>query len=109
MQKSKGRFDYFHVFNEPPEALFTGMLGQSASLLQYVQSLPESALSGQYKFSIPYTGDFDLEQADLQHCLNHSTYHRGQIVTMARTIGLTDPPMTDYILFVNSRKKNEMV
>jgi uncharacterized damage-inducible protein DinB len=105
MQKSKGRFDYFHVFNEANEELFDGVADQSARLLQYVQSLTESALSEQYKFSIPYTGDFDLAQADLiQHCLNHSTYHRGQIVTMARTIGLTDPPMTDYILYSNSRK-----
>jgi uncharacterized damage-inducible protein DinB len=105
MQKSKRRFDYFHIFNEPLEVLYDGVVDQSTRLLQYVQSLPEAALSEQYKFSIPYIGDFDLPQAELvQHCLNHSTYHRGQIVTMARTLGLTDPPMTDYILYVNSRK-----
>ena len=105
MQKLKRRFDYFYVFDEPSEALYDGLLEQSARLLQYVQSLAESALSEQYQFSIPYTGDFDLTQADMiQHCLNHSTYHRGQIVTMARTVGLTDPPMTDYILYVKSRK-----
>ena len=67
--------------------------------------MTESALSEQYKFNIPCTGDFDLPQPDMiQHCLNQSTYHRGQIVTIARKIGLTDPPMTDYILYVNSGK-----
>jgi uncharacterized damage-inducible protein DinB len=30
------------------------------------------------------------------HCMNHSTYHRGQIVTMGRNLGFTDAPMTDY-------------
>jgi len=31
-----------------------------------------------------------------QHCINHGTYHRGQIITIARNIGITDPPTTDY-------------
>ena len=34
------------------------------------------------------------------HCMQHSTYHRGQIVTMARNFGLSDPPSTDYIKYV---------
>jgi uncharacterized damage-inducible protein DinB len=33
------------------------------------------------------------------HCIQHSTYHRGQLVTIARGLGLTDPPSTDYIVF----------
>lgn len=36
----------------------------------------------------------------LLHCLQHSTFHRGQIVTMGRALGLTDPPQTDYIAYV---------
>jgi len=33
----------------------------------------------------------------LIHALNHSTYHRGQIVTIARTLGLDkNIPITDY-------------
>lgn len=39
----------------------------------------------------------------IQHCINHSTYHRGQIITMGRTLGLTDPPPTDYIRFIRTR------
>lgn len=34
------------------------------------------------------------------HCMQHSTYHRGQIVTIARNLGLNDPPQTDYIAYV---------
>lgn len=106
MQGSKGRFGYFHVFNETNEVLFDGVIEQSSRFLQFVQSLDESALSERNIFSIPYVGDFDLPQAELiQHCFNHSTYHRGQIVTMARTIGLTDPPPTDYILYVKAVDK----
>ncbi len=30
------------------------------------------------------------------HVFNHSTYHRGQIVTIGRGLGYKDAPMTDY-------------
>lgn len=36
--------------------------------------------------------------------LNHSTYHRGQIVSMLKVAGIT-PPATDYILF----KRNNLL
>ncbi len=36
----------------------------------------------------------------LQHVFNHATYHRGQIVTMLRQLGVTDIPSTDYIAWV---------
>ncbi len=35
----------------------------------------------------------------LQHVFNHSTYHRGQVVTIGRNIDITDAPMTDYNFF----------
>ncbi len=34
------------------------------------------------------------------HCMNHSTYHRGQIITMLRSIGSTNLISTDYIAYV---------
>lgn len=37
----------------------------------------------------------------IQHCMNHSTYHRGQLITMGRQAGLSDPPRTDFIYFVS--------
>ena len=33
------------------------------------------------------------------HCMNHSTYYRGQIITMLRSFGLTDLMSTDYIAY----------
>jgi uncharacterized damage-inducible protein DinB len=40
--------------------------------------------------------------AGLQHVFNHSTYHRGQLVTMLRQAGITTIPGTDLISFVRS-------
>jgi uncharacterized damage-inducible protein DinB len=47
---------------------------------------------------------FRMELGDLLvHCANHSTYHRGQLVTMIRQAG-GNPPNTDYIQFVRAVK-----
>jgi uncharacterized damage-inducible protein DinB len=35
----------------------------------------------------------------LHHVFNHSTYHRGQLVTMLRQVGATVIPGTDFIAF----------
>jgi uncharacterized damage-inducible protein DinB len=36
----------------------------------------------------------------IHHVMNHSTYHRGQLVTMGRGLGISDPPKTDYMAFI---------
>lgn len=41
----------------------------------------------------------------LQHVFNHSTYHRGQIVTMLRALGETKIPQTDLVHFLRSGGK----
>jgi uncharacterized damage-inducible protein DinB len=40
----------------------------------------------------------------IQHLANHSTYHRGQIITMLRQLG-SQAPRTDLILFYRERQK----
>jgi uncharacterized damage-inducible protein DinB len=37
--------------------------------------------------------------AVLMHVFNHSTYHRGQLVTMMRNLGATKIPGTDFIAY----------
>jgi uncharacterized damage-inducible protein DinB len=39
----------------------------------------------------------------VQHVVNHGTYHRGQITTMLRQMGLAPPKSTDLITFVRER------
>ncbi len=37
----------------------------------------------------------------IQHVVNHGTYHRGQIITMARSLGITDNiPATEFLFFL---------
>lgn len=41
----------------------------------------------------------------LVHCMNHSTYHRGQIVTMMRVAGELKIPQTDMIAYFREGNK----
>ena len=38
----------------------------------------------------------------IMHLFNHSTYHRGQLVTMLRALGVDKIPSTDFIVFTRS-------
>lgn len=38
------------------------------------------------------------------HCMNHSTYHRGQIITMLREAGATKIMATDMIVYFREKK-----
>ena len=43
----------------------------------------------------------------LMHCFNHGTYHRGQIVTIMRRLGLEEIPAMDLIVFQRLLAKEE--
>lgn len=36
----------------------------------------------------------------MQHVVNHSSYHRGQVITLLRQLGQT-PPATDFLVFLD--------
>lgn len=40
----------------------------------------------------------------LQHMVNHSTYHRGQVVYLMRMLDTT-PPSTDYLLYLDEQAR----
>lgn len=40
----------------------------------------------------------------LLHCFNHSTQHRGQLITQMRQLGLDDVPANDLVVFQRSRQ-----
>jgi uncharacterized damage-inducible protein DinB len=40
----------------------------------------------------------------IMHCMNHGTYHRGQIITVLRELGLTTIPSTDLMAYFREKK-----
>lgn len=78
--------------------VFEGLLHNSLKFRDFVTSCETGFFEKKTRY-VHYTGTV-YEQFNaqiIQHCMQHSTYHRGQIVTIARSLGLTNPPKTDYI------------
>lgn len=106
LRQTNPESNYGRVFEGEPEEVFEGLLAQSEDFAVYAQSLTETALQERCPFSIPYVGDFVRSRFELiQHCMNHSTYHRGQVVTIGRNVGLTDAPMTDFMFYLLMAKQ----
>jgi uncharacterized damage-inducible protein DinB len=51
-------------------------------------------------FTSPWISGKAARSEYLLQVLNHSTYHRGQVITIGRNVGLTDAPMTDYNFYL---------
>lgn len=74
---------------------------QAADFNAYVQSLTEKELQEDCNCNLWFSEGICRPRFEIiQHCLNHSTYHRGQVVTIGHQVGLKDAPMTDYMFYV---------
>ena len=69
---------------------------QSVIFSEYVNSQSEYSILETFKLDMPWMKGQVPKYEIIQHCLNHSTYHMGQIITIGRNVGIIDPPMTDY-------------
>jgi uncharacterized damage-inducible protein DinB len=69
--------------------------------LRLVNGLAEEALEKviAYRNLLGEVWKYPLRQM-IQHVVNHSTYHRGQVVTLLRQLG-TVPPPTDLLVFID--------
>lgn len=82
------------------KALIDAFLNNSKDLNVYVQSLSGDELTKSMELS---SGNKQSREAILLHVFNHSTFHRGQLITMARNLGVTDLPRTDYIFYLKEK------
>lgn len=76
-----------------------GLLESSQQYVDYI-----NGLNGNYESVIKYN-TFDgkpfenIVQDIIFHIMNHSTYHRGQIINLLRGAGFTEVGSTDYIRY----------
>lgn len=79
----------------------------SLSFKNLIESMPEDQF--QQKLLFKNTKGIEYNQPYYQllaHMINHTTYHRGQVVTMLRQVGFTDVNSTDMTTYF--RIKNEL-
>ena len=82
-----------------------GLVQQSAHWEEWVREASEMMLHHMYAYQNSKREQFRQPVAEtLMHVFNHSTYHRGQLVTMLRTLGVKVIPSTDFSVFVRKKK-----
>lgn len=95
-----------------PSQEFSGNMKElSAALLQvnrqwveWISHASENLIQHQFKYQNSKRESFKQPIGQmLLHVFNHGSYHRGQLVTMLRQLGMEKIPQTDFIVW--SRKK----
>jgi uncharacterized damage-inducible protein DinB len=84
-------------------ALLSGWLASATALRDMIGSKSESYLDQRIDYKNMSGAAFSSTVEEiLYHVTNHGTFHRGQIVTMLRTLGITEIPSTDLITYLRS-------
>ena len=109
-----GQVFYYCTLKEQPferssgndiEEILKGLVEQSEIFVDYVKN---QKTFDEFRFLKTTTLEGTFTQFELiQHCMNHSTFHRGQIITMGHQLGLTKAPSTDMLFFFIKRNKKK--
>jgi len=79
----------------------TQFLGRAGKFFMYVLNKDSKQLEQDLTYKNIEGKTFTNKIVNIiQHVVNHSTFHRGQIITMLRNLGITELPSTDYIAFI---------
>jgi uncharacterized damage-inducible protein DinB len=107
-----GQLFYYSVLNELPikkpwgnslQEIYKGLTEQSIDFLTYVESQNTFEDSRLVKINT-LEGKFPQFEI-IQHCMNHSTFHRGQIITIGHQLELNKAPSTDLLFYFIERNK----
>lgn len=86
--------------------VFENLLQKSEAFLEFVKSQPTAFFEQTLSFStISYGPQTQRAFEMVHHCMNHSTMHRGQLLTMGRQLGLLKFPPTDFAFYLRELGK----
>ena len=87
-------------FDGTLEEVFQGIQETSGEFAAFVRDLSEEEVCEIVTFDTPWVSGSKTRYEFIQHCMNHSTYHRGQVITMGHHVGFHDAPMTDFSFYL---------
>ena len=97
-----GEIEYFpsSKLEEPIEEYCQKMIAHCEDWVTYLEQQPESFFNSTCKYTT-LSGEAKEETVYqiIHHCMNHSTYHRGQLITLAKQLGVKKTVSTDYIFY----------
>lgn len=96
--------------NWPPSSEFknpaiSDFANTSKDFIAFVELCDEEFLNLRTNYKNVAGKEFSNSNSGIiMHCMNHSTFHRGQILTMLRQVGITTIPQTDLIAYLREQK-----
>jgi uncharacterized damage-inducible protein DinB len=88
------------VYEGEVERIMEDLLTSSSAMKQTYSTFSEQELLEVLNLEVPWAKNSRSRYDYIVHIINHGSFHRGQIVTMARSIGVTEGIVnTDYNIF----------
>jgi uncharacterized damage-inducible protein DinB len=82
---------------------------QCEDFIQFVETRNEGYFESTCFYKAINGKDHQTRTGDIiLHCMNHGTYHRGQIITMLRNLEVTELPTTDFIFYLRAAEENNL-
>ncbi|HET6993167.1 MAG TPA: DinB family protein [Bacteroidia bacterium] len=102
LNRFKGKSLPFMTKDLPAATPVDSFIDGAQKFVEYVESQDDSFFTGVTIFKDLSGKEHTMENAGmLMHCMNHSSFHRGQIVTMLRMLGYEgEMPRTDMIVYL---------
>lgn len=90
----------FNEFNGSKNELIAIWKQASQNIHEFIQTIEDEKLNNLFTFK-RLNGEYNemLYWQSFAHVINHSTYHRGQLVTMFRQVGFANVSSTDYLTY----------
>ncbi|CAN5184669.1 DinB family protein [soil metagenome] len=106
LNRFKGNPLTFMTKDLPAATPISSFIEGAEKFVEYVESQNDAFFTGATIFTDQSGKEHTMDNAGiLMHCMNHSSFHRGQIVTMLRMLGFEgELPRTDFIVYL--REKN---
>lgn len=89
----------YSEFNGTMQEVFDALLKTSGQLAACINAMTDETVQERTFIESPWFSCDFRNFEYIMHFVNHSTYHRGQVITIGRNLGFTDAPMTDYNLY----------
>ncbi|WP_160717692.1 DinB family protein [Chitinophaga solisilvae] len=100
LRNENPQLEYGAVFTGTVAEALSEVLAVSTELNELVRNYSAEELEETCEVVIPFTGTFDIPRAQIiNHIMCHSIYHRGQVVTIGRNVGVTGAQNTDYMYY----------
>ena len=100
--------DYFPSRKFPLTTPIGKMLKTSKEFSEFTEDKEEDYFNKLCTYKNTHGQEFSQPYSELiLHCMNHSSFHRGQIITILRGLGYTDFPQTDLIHFLRTNENRK--